>query len=237
MNRIVSSLVFASALVTASAAHADPGVPSPPGLPTPGAPAPTAAAPASPDKAQDERDLRGGVFQLDVGLGRLGGNFAKDAPVGVFGVSLGIRGGYTVSQSTTLLGGVKLGLGSMTDCPRDTKCSSYSASVPLTVEYAFDSADRGAFIEGGLSLFNVYHMTPPQASITMFSPVDATAGFGYRIPMKVSKDVTRHFDIALRGTFGAFTHGNVTLGNDSVGGAIDDLALHHEVTLAMGVRF
>lgn len=186
----------------------------------------------------------GALFEISAGAMYTGGSMASGVTLGTIEAVLAFRGGYQFSRHLGLLGGIEAGSGYMTTgCSDDSghdsdKCHAFSVKAPILVQYAVENRRRGAYVEGGVSAFNLYALTATDQVVTMFSPVDVSLGVGMRAPFRADpKAEPGVIDFHVRADVGMFTSGSYSDSGASASGDIPDKALHYALTLNIGRQF
>jgi hypothetical protein len=169
---------------------------------------------------------------------------ASGVTLGTLEAVFALRGGYFFSPHVGLIGGVEGGYGHLTTGCSDgsgkdsDECGSVSVKAPVLVQYAVDNRRRGAYFEGGVTAFNFYALTASDQVVTMFSPVDFSAGAGIRAPLSADpKAEPSVLDFHVRADVGMFTSGSYSDSKVSASGDIQDKALHYAITLNVGRQF
>ncbi|AKU99393.1 hypothetical protein AKJ09_06057 [Labilithrix luteola] len=159
-------------------------------------------------------------------------------------VSLSFRGGYYFTPHFGLLVGVDGGFGElMKGCVTsgrsssgdEDKCGAASVNVPVLAQYAFDTRRSGAYLEGGVSLFNVQLFTATKQTAVLYSTADLALGAGYHF-----RDSSgRALELSLHADIGQYS--SASLNNDGKSASVDiaseNRAFHVATTVGLGWQF
>lgn len=204
---------------------------------------PESATPANADVSSTSKSSKasetGVSIQVGLGAQYLFGSLSEGAELRAIGNSFELRGAYHFTRHFGAAVGIQGIVGKVTnDCEGDGCPAVAAFRLPVTVEYAFDRRQSGAYVAAGLSPFNRYAVVNNtdgrSFSMTMSSPVEWTASFGYRIPVEA-----RSIELGLGFNMGQYTHISVSNAGKTVEGDVldDKLAMHYMASLFCGFNF